>query len=109
MGRKELKQAAEELKPLGSIVLTAVFAPLYGFYVLFFHLPVALLMVIFGPLLRYFFGPKDDAPPHRENTERAPQNLARAPARRPEVTSARDVGARDDDPLDRWADDGGAQ
>jgi hypothetical protein len=103
MGRKE---GIENLKGVGKFMLEVALSPLFFFWVLLLSV-ITFLMLIFSPLLRLFFGPKDDAPLHREYTERAPQNPARAPAWS-EVTSAPGVVARDDDPLDRWADDGGA-
>jgi hypothetical protein len=108
MGQKELKKATEELKPLGSIVLGAVFAPFYWAYVMFLHMPAVLLMLIFGPLLRLFFGPKSN------ETDAARSKHPRADDRiLPTVDGLRFVEPRPKDvlpaelPEGRWEDDGG--
>jgi hypothetical protein len=109
MGQKELKKAAEELKPLGSIVLSAVFAPLYWAYVMFLHMPAVLLMLIFRPLLRLCFGPKSG------ETDAARSKHPQADDRiLPTVDARRFVEPRPKDlflpaelPEGRWEDDGG--
>ena len=68
MGQKELQKAAEELEPLGDIVLHAVVVPLYFVMVILLYI-IALLMFTFRPL---HFAPKSDFGPNSDEIDKRP-------------------------------------